>query len=33
LVETIIASVTKLGLSPQSYPADSLMPEHVSSQA
>ena len=33
LVETITAFITKLGLSPQDYPADSLMPEHVSSQA
>lgn len=33
LVETIIASITKLGLSLQSYPAGSLMPDHVSSQA
>jgi len=33
LVETIIASITRLGLSPQSYPASSLMPDYVSSQA
>ena len=33
LLETIIASITRLGLSPQSYPAGSLMPERVSSQA
>ncbi|GAI26592.1 unnamed protein product, partial [marine sediment metagenome] len=33
LVETITASITKLGLSPQNYPAGSLMPDHVSSQA
>lgn len=33
LVETITASITRLGFSHQSYPAGSLMPDYVSSQA